>query len=406
MIKKLGIALVVAFMIVLSGINVQTRTMHQAYACSSIAECREQARQASNNLADLENQQGGLVGDLSGIQSEIAISRQNIATVESRIRALVDDVETLEAEIDDLRESIAETRDVIIRTDERIEELVETIARRMRATQRFNNRQSVLAQLSTAENLNEFVQVIRYAQRAATNDATLMEELARLIELNRTRYENLNANVDALEEQTALLLEMQAQEEAERSALYESQNQLLENEQRLQDQLDAVYHQMQSQEEQLAIIQEMQEVLERAAMQPPSQTGLHHPMPGSRVTSEFGPRWGTHHSGIDLAISTNPSAPILASAAGLVTLSEWNNSFGWWVIITHDINGQRVDTVYAHLRYRAPVSPGDIVSQGQVIGTKGNTGHSYGAHLHFEVHPGGFTWGIPRGVNPRYWVNF
>jgi len=138
----------------------------------------------------------------------------------------------------------------------------------------------------------------------------------------------------------------------------------------------------------------------------PTSSGLAHPMPGSRVTSEFGPRWGRHHAGVDLVVVGNPRAQVLAAADGTVILSEWHDSMGWYVILSHHINGNRVDTVYAHLRYSPPVSPGDVVTQGQVIGTKGNTGHSFGAHLHFEVHPGGFAWVLNRGVDPRGWINF
>jgi len=127
-------------------------------------------------------------------------------------------------------------------------------------------------------------------------------------------------------------------------------------------------------------------------------------MPGARVTSEFGPRWGRHHAGIDLAVVGNPSAPVLAAAAGTVTVSQWHDSLGWFVVITHNINGQTVATLYAHLRYTPPVSVGTVVSQGQRIGTKGNTGQSQGAHLHFEVHPGGWAWG--NSVNPRQWITF
>jgi len=139
---------------------------------------------------------------------------------------------------------------------------------------------------------------------------------------------------------------------------------------------------------------------------PPTSSGLAHPMPGARVTSEFGPRWGRHHAGIDLVVVGNPQAPILAAAAGTVIISEWHDSMGWYVVLSHHINGSRVDTLYAHLRYAPPVSVGDAVTQGQVIGTKGNTGNSFGAHLHFEVHPGGFAWVQNRGVDPRGWINF
>jgi len=127
-------------------------------------------------------------------------------------------------------------------------------------------------------------------------------------------------------------------------------------------------------------------------------------MPGARATSEFGPRWGRHHAGIDLVVSGNPSAPVLAAATGTVTINQWHNSLGWYVVISHNINGQRVDTLYAHLRYQPSVGVGTVVSQGQRVGTKGNTGQSFGAHLHFEVHPGGWAWG--NSVNPRLWINF
>ena len=147
-----------------------------------------------------------------------------------------------------------------------------------------------------------------------------------------------------------------------------------------------------------------------SGVQIPNIYGLAHPMPNAVVTSEFGPRWGTHHAGIDLVVNGNARANILAAASGVVTLSGWHDSMGNWVIISHNINGQRVDTVYAHLRYSPPVRVGQVVLQGDVIGVKGNTGHSFGAHLHFEVHPGGWhpdthSW-QNRGVNPRDWIDF
>lgn len=404
MFKKLVFAFVFGFIVLVAGINIQTGTIFQIQACSSLAECREHANQARDNINNLAGQEAGVGENLAGIQNNISQSRTDIAAVEGRIRALSDLVEQTEAEINELMEVIDETRGIIDETDTRIEELIDLVARRMRATQRFNNRNSMLAQLSAAENINDFVQIIRYAQRAASSDASLMEELSDLMELNRVLYANLQTNAADLEEQTANFLTLQAEQEDARAALAATQQQLLEDEQRLQDQLDALHNSMRSEEERLAIINETAEILARVPA--PNAYGLAHPLPGATVTSHFGPRWGTFHSGIDLIIPGNVRAPIHAAAAGVVTSAAWDNSMGWWVIISHNINGNRVDTVYAHLRYAPPVSAGDIVAQGQVIGTKGNTGHSYGAHLHFEVHPGGFAWGIPRGVDPRQWIEF
>ena len=62
-------------------------------------------------------------------------------------------------------------------------------------------------------------------------------------------------------------------------------------------------------------------------------------------------------------------------------------SYGEYIVINHHDGTM---TLYGHLLSGSrTVSPGDSVSQGQVIGTVGSTGHSTGPHLHFEVRVGG-----------------
>ncbi|WP_244404819.1 M23 family metallopeptidase [Saccharococcus caldoxylosilyticus] len=77
--------------------------------------------------------------------------------------------------------------------------------------------------------------------------------------------------------------------------------------------------------------------------------------------------------------------PVVAAASGTVSKSYYSDSYGNVVFIRHTINGTQYETVYAHLRSRA-VSEGQTVSQGQFIGYMGNTGESFGQHLHFEIH--------------------
>lgn len=98
-----------------------------------------------------------------------------------------------------------------------------------------------------------------------------------------------------------------------------------------------------------------------------------------RITSYFGPRWGSHHNGIDFGVPYGTA--IYAADGGTVTKAGWNGGYGILVEITH-ING--MVTRYAHNSSTA-VSVGQEVGQGQLISYSGNTGNSTGPHMHFEV---------------------
>jgi murein DD-endopeptidase MepM/ murein hydrolase activator NlpD len=122
------------------------------------------------------------------------------------------------------------------------------------------------------------------------------------------------------------------------------------------------------------------------------------------VTSEFGARWGKFHYGIDIG-KRGSSVPVVAAADGYVFRSYYSDSYGNVVFITHVIDGQVYTTVYAHLESRL-VGEGQTVSKGQMIGYMGNTGRSFGAHLHFEIHRGPWTPSKSNAVNPRNYINF
>jgi murein DD-endopeptidase MepM/ murein hydrolase activator NlpD len=102
------------------------------------------------------------------------------------------------------------------------------------------------------------------------------------------------------------------------------------------------------------------------------------PTPG-HITSPFGPRKGRMHYGVDLKLSTGD--PVVAAFAGMVRISQYNSTFGHVVVVRH-YNG--LETLYAHLSKRI-VEPGALIEAGDTLGLGGNTGRSYGSHLHFEV---------------------
>lgn len=134
------------------------------------------------------------------------------------------------------------------------------------------------------------------------------------------------------------------------------------------------------------------------------------PVDNPRLTSKFDPK-RIHpvlkivrkHAGVDLINTKTAKAPIHATATGTVRLVKTTkDGYGKHIIITHSINGQKYESLYAHLD-SFTVKQGQKVIQGQRIGTMGNTGIGTGIHLHFEIHKGSHVFDnykYPNAVDP------
>ncbi len=117
-----------------------------------------------------------------------------------------------------------------------------------------------------------------------------------------------------------------------------------------------------------------------------------HPLPGSRLTCNFGPRnppaagASSMHKGCDFAYAGGVTKDVLAACDGKVVKAGVGSGYGN-VVYVHHFNGSgrmMAETRYAHLD-SIYVSVGQQVSAGQPIGKEGNTGIGTGAHLHFEL---------------------
>ncbi len=90
----------------------------------------------------------------------------------------------------------------------------------------------------------------------------------------------------------------------------------------------------------------------------------------------------------------NPPGNIVAAESGIVIDKGWNNRYGNYILIKHKLTKEVLKkypkatawgTYYAHMKAPSPFKPGEQVQQNEVIGQIGDTGHSTGPHLHFEV---------------------
>jgi len=216
-------------------------------------------------------------------------------------------------------------------------------------------RRAVLMRAVTGDRHAELETLRRQrAQRRAAQEAA--DALAAFAEDQARRVEELRSDIVSLQVEQALarevLQERLEEHRREIDALADEEQQLLD------------------------MIRRIEIEMARAAQQPPSS--LVWPASGW-VSSEFGPRWGRNHNGIDIAAPTG--TPVVASARGTVTHAGPMGSFGLLVVVSH---GGKVTTLYAHLS-SIDVARGQEVAVGRRVGAVGSTGRSTGPHLHFEL---------------------
>lgn len=127
------------------------------------------------------------------------------------------------------------------------------------------------------------------------------------------------------------------------------------------------------------------------------------PVPQLPQSSGFGPRdcdpemCSPFHQGIDL--TPGAGVPIKSVTGGTVRSAGWADKYGYAVTVDHVVDGQAVSTLYAHMQENSiEVHQGQNIERGTHIGRVGDTGQSYGAHLHFEVRVNNSV------VNPVPWM--
>lgn len=272
-----------------------------------------------------------------------------------RRRALVSAVQTSQADIlDDLR--VAEANREL------------AVARAENAQRNIESRE-----LQAQRQVTQVDGAIANQQRL---EAILVERIAEFqeeVDLLAVDEANLQAEITGLiieEEQRAAAIREAARIQAERERVAR------EEEQRRQAQIAAAAR------GEASAVEAPVSRANAALVGAPSGQGLTWPVNGT-VTSNFGPRWGRQHNGIDIAANTGTT--VASAGSGTVIAAGFSGGFGQRVLIQH--SGGLV-TLYAHLS-SINVSTGQSVSSGTSIGAVGCTGSCTGPHLHFETRVGG-----------------
>jgi murein DD-endopeptidase MepM/ murein hydrolase activator NlpD len=345
-------------------------------------------------------------GKISTLQSRIAAARAREARLTQQIHDVTSEIRELEGRVGDVSQKLSVLEQDLALHQRRLDRLNDLFAfetgrlnflRREYATvlRQLNLRlidlyetrdPSLVEVILESESFQEALEQLRYLQAIAQQDKRIATEVAvarNEVHLARERTKKVRARVHA---ETQVVLVRTQQQRDVRNQLLASKSTLAN---RRSDQKSALAS---TRDQERAWIAEANALAaedarirgQLAAAQGgatdtvPSSRGLIWPVSGP-VTSPFGYRWGRLHAGIDIGVPYG--TPIHAAASGRVVLAGWTGGYGNYTCIDH---GGGLATCYGH-QSSYTVSSGAQVAQGQVIGYVGNTGHSFGAHLHFEV---------------------
>jgi murein DD-endopeptidase MepM/ murein hydrolase activator NlpD len=316
------------------------------------------------------------------LTAEVASLRTEEAAVRERLDAKQQELDGAVAELDTARKHLAVVRARLRRA---------LVALRDRLVAMYENGSpNLLNVILESDNYQEVVDQSEYLERIHGMDEAvvgrvrdLRDQVQGTVSRLRSAKDRIEAARDAIAaEQKALAGARQAVEErqatlvATRAEREKALEEISSEEEDLDGDVSAIQAELAST---LAGIGSAP--LPAGPIQPGNGSGLIWPVDGP-VVSPFGMRWGRMHEGIDIAVPEG--TPIRAAASGTVVLTQDEAESGGYGNFTCIDHGGGLSTCYAHQSAFA-VSAGQSVSQGDVIGYSGCTGHCFGPHVHFEV---------------------
>lgn len=385
---------------------------------------------SASKLEDLKSKKEEISGKKSGVNSKIENADNQINDVKNKQASVETEIKEIDLSITDTESKIDEKKDQIQTTNNEIEKLKEEISalteridkrnellkERLRSFQENGNMVNYLDVLVGSTSFSDFIDRISAIATIMEADKTILREQQEdkeQLEKNKAEVEDKLASLEKMRNELEEMKEELKSEKAEKNKLMKSLKKQQGELEELKLSLEEERKLLSAQEAAVkkAIELEHQKLKEQKQRQrqsinsgsrsggksvPVSSGHFTRPAAGY-ISSGFGSRSLGNHYGVDIASSG--TVPVVAAADGVVIRSYYSSSYGNVIFITHSINGQIYTTVYAHLRERL-VSEGAVVSKGQQIGIMGNTGRSYGQHLHFELHKGEWTVDKRNAINP------
>ena len=324
---------------------------------------------------------------ISGLQGEIRGTQKRLGAVQSEL-------DDKRAELLRVRDDLEVARDRLERARSELRASRHALANRLVELYKADEPDALTVVLE-ADGFADLLERTDFLERISKQDSQIVEKV-RVLKARAERAEKLLADLERRKQAAAVAILRRRDDIASvRDRLASAQGELRTQRNGRRVVLARVRSQRRRAQEDLAALEREQAKVRNTlagaapgAFSPgagPVKRGsgrLIWPISGP-LTSPFGMRWGRLHAGID--ISAPDGTPIRAADSGRVVLLGFTGGYGNYTCVQHTSS---MSTCYAH-QSGYNTSSGAAVRQGQVIGYVGNTGHSFGAHLHFEVRMNG-----------------
>jgi murein DD-endopeptidase MepM/ murein hydrolase activator NlpD len=351
------------------------------YLARPLGSSAKSANELQSSIASKSAKASSLTNDIDRMSGKIQGLRGRIAKLQKRQNSIQADLDVKAARQKKIANSLSISRDRLARLRAQLAHSRKVLEARIVEVYKQGEPNMIEVVLSS-RGFADMVERTTYMEHIANQDHQIITKVTRL----RGETKRETVKLAGLEKEASRLVAQVRSQRDEvagaKGTLASQRNQLNSAVGHRKTKLAVVSKSLRHDEEDLAAMQSsngsVMGFLDDSAPIKKGSGNLIYPVNG-QFTSPFGYRWGRLHAGIDLAVPIGTA--VHAADTGTVRYASWMEGYGNYVCIQHTA---RMSTCYGH-NSRLMVHVGQTVTQGQVIAASGNTGHSTGPHVHFEV---------------------
>lgn len=338
-----------------------------------------------DKIAQLKKDQKAYEQQIKNAKANAASYKEQKQILDKQINALSEEIELSNALLIEYNNAIVAKEEAITSKQSELDVKFDNYKNRLRTSYE-NGVMGYLTMLFSSKTLSGFL--------------TSLERMTNMLNYDKLVMKQMNDEKANLSDEKANLEQIKASQQAVHEGLQKSEQEIEKKADEMQKLYDDTLNDQKKAEQMLAQAEKDREKAEKEldkylAELAKKNSGVYdggpfsYPLPQNQVTltSKFGPRtyqiWGKwvsgNHRGIDIGCPTG--TPVYACADGKVEISGWNNSYGYYIVISH---GSGYTTLYAH-NSSLVVKAGQTVKRGELIAKSGSTGNSSGPHLHLEI---------------------